>query len=400
MRDQSKGPLYLGLISGTSADGIDAALVRFTPTLKIIATCTFAYPESVRLNVLALARSAAAVALDAYGALDVELGEYFADAALALLHQAGIDAQQVAALGSHGQTVCHRPSALHPFTLQLGDPNVIAERTGIVTVADFRRADVAAGGQGAPLLPALHAALLTDPEAPRAILNLGGIANVTLLTPGKPVLGFDTGPANCLLDAWSAHMRGTPRDEAGAWARGGHLDTALLERLLGDAYFALPPPKSTGREYFNLDWLDAHLSPGIQSADVQATLLQLSARSIAQALHVHAPGLRGIYACGGGVHNDALMDALRTEVADVQLDTTAALGLDPDFVEAIGFAWLARARLEGTPGNLPSVTGARGPRVLGGIYAPIPPDPQQAGSSPDEGAQRRNPGSYPESLPD
>lgn len=370
MRNPGKDPLYLGLISGTSADGIDAALVGFAPALKVIATCTFPYPESVRSDVLALAHSNAAVALDACGALDVELGEYFADAALELLHRADVDPRQVTALGSHGQTVCHRPSALHPFTLQLGDPNVIAERTGIVTVADFRRADLAAGGQGAPLLPALHAALLADTEAPRAILNLGGIANATLLAPGEPVLGFDTGPANCLLDAWSARVRGTPRDDGGAWARGGRADAALLERLLGDPYFALPPPKSTGREYFNLDWLEGHLPTDMQPADVQATLLQLSARSIARALRVPAPGLRAIYACGGGVHNGALMDALRAELANVQLETTAALGLDPDFVEAVGFAWLARARLAGIPGNLPSVTGARGPRVLGGIYAP------------------------------
>lgn len=363
-------PLYLGLISGTSADGIDAALVRFSPHLEVIAARTFPYSDALRERVLALARNNAAIALDDLGRLDVEIGGRFADAAQALLREAGIDAQQVTAIGSHGQTVCHRPHGPHPFTLQIGDPNVIAERSGIATVADFRRADMAAGGQGAPLLPALHAAVLADAATPRAILNLGGIGNVTLLTPGQPVFGFDTGPANCLMDAWSARMRGAVRDEGGAWARSGRIDTALLERLLDDPYFAAPPPKSTGREHFNIDWLDARLPNHLVPENVQATLLQLSARSIAAALHDNAPEIREVYACGGGVHNAALMDALRDALPGVQIDTTAALGLDPDFVEAVGFAWLARARLENIPGNLPSVTGARGPRVLGGVYAP------------------------------
>jgi anhydro-N-acetylmuramic acid kinase len=363
-------PLYLGLISGTSADGIDVALVRFAAHPDVIATRTFAYPDHLRAGVVALARNAAAITLDAYGHLDAAIGACFAEAALALLRDAGVDARNVAALGSHGQTVCHRPNGPDAFTLQIGDPNVIAERTGIVTVADFRRADLAAGGQGAPLLPALHAAVLADAATPRAVLNLGGIANLTLLVPGQPVLGFDTGPANCLLDAWSLRHCRTPRDEGGAWARSGRVDAALLQRLMGDPYFSAPPPKSTGREYFNLDWLDERLSGNIAPVDVQATLLQLSARSIADALRVHAPAVRELYACGGGVHNGALMAALRAELPDTKVDTTAALGLDPDFVEAIGFAWLARARLDHVPGNLPSVTGARGPRVLGAVYAP------------------------------
>lgn len=361
--------LYLGLISGTSADGIDAALVRFAPRLEVVAAQTFAYPDALRERVLALARAHATVTLADYGHLDTQIGKHFAEAALALLHAARVEPCAVAAIGSHGQTVCHAPTGAHPFTLQIGDPNVIAERTGITTVADFRRADMAAGGQGAPLLPALHAAVLANPHTPRAILNLGGIANLTLLVPGKPVLGFDTGPANCLLDAWSQRTRGTPRDEGGAWAASGHVDAGLLARLLGDPYFALPAPKSTGREYFNLDWLDARRPKELATADVQATLLQLTAHSIANALRVRAPEIREIYACGGGVHNAALMAALGVALPGVRVDTTAALGLDPDFVEAAGFAWLARARLENVPGNLPSVTGARGPRVLGAIYA-------------------------------
>ncbi|HKV66317.1 MAG TPA: anhydro-N-acetylmuramic acid kinase, partial [Rhodanobacteraceae bacterium] len=196
-------PLYLGLISGTSADGIDAALVRFVPRLEVIAAHTLPYPDELRARIVALARNDAAITLEELGHLDVEIGACFADAAMALLRDAKVAPHAVTAIGSHGQTVCHRPSGPNPFTLQLGDPNVIAERTGIATVADFRRADVAAGGQGAPLLPALHAAALADSDISRAILNLGGIANLTLLIPGKPVLGFDTGPANCLMDAWS-----------------------------------------------------------------------------------------------------------------------------------------------------------------------------------------------------
>jgi len=360
-------PLYLGLISGTSADGIDAALVRFDPRLEVIAARTYAYPGSLRERIVALARNAAQIALDDYGHLDAEVGACFADAASALLREADVDAGDVAAIGSHGQTVCHRPGGAHPFTLQIGDPNVIAERTGITTIADFRRADVAAGGQGAPLLPALHAALFSDARTPRAVLNLGGISNATLLRPGKDVIGFDTGPANCLLDAWAARHLGTARDENGTWAASGEVRDNLLAAWLQEPYFAAPPPKSTGREHFNLDWLDVRTPADIAAADVQATLLALSARSIADALR--ASGVREVYACGGGVHNTALMAALRAELPDLRFDTTSALGLDPDFVEAAGFAWLARARINGLPGNIPSVTGALGPRVLGAIYA-------------------------------
>ncbi len=377
--------LYLGLISGTSADGIDAALVEFaTPPaaepftaghsgktswpLRIVAARTTPYPQDLRRRVLALATSDASIALDDYGRLDVEIGECFAAAANALLDEAGVRRGAVVAIGSHGQTVRHRVGGAHPFTLQIGDPSVIAERTGLTTVADFRRADVAAGGQGAPLLPSLHAAAFADPAVPRAILNLGGIANLTLLEHARPVIGFDSGPANCLLDAWAERHLGAPRDENGAWARSGRVDEALLAELLADPYFAAAPPKSTGREDFNLAWLDARLPSRCAPADVQAALLALSARSIAAALRVHAPTTREVYACGGGVHNAALMEALRAQLPRLRVDSTAALGLDPDYVEAVGFAWLARERLDGDPGNLPSVTGARGPRRLGAIY--------------------------------
>jgi anhydro-N-acetylmuramic acid kinase len=361
--------LYLGLISGTSADGIDAALVRFEPRLELLAAKTTPYPEALRDRILALAVSNAAMTLDDYGTLDVEIGECFADAALSLLRETDIDRGDIAAIGSHGQTVRHRPFGAHPFTLQAGDASVIAERTRITTIADFRRADVAAGGQGAPLLPALHAALFAAPDATRVILNLGGIANVTILSPGRDVLGFDTGPANCLLDAWALRHLQTPRDEDGAWAQSGRVDRDLLDTWLRDPYFNAPPPKSTGREYFNLDWLDARLPATYASTDVQATLLAFSATSIAAAIREHTPNAREAFACGGGVHNAAFMDALSLALAPATVQSTLALGLDPDYVEAAGFAWLARARLAGSPGNLPSVTGARGQRVLGAIHA-------------------------------
>lgn len=367
--------LFLGLISGTSADGIDVALVRFEPHLELIAGRTFPYPAGLRERAIDLMH-AQSVSLEAFGSLDVEIGEAFAQAALNLLDEVGVAKNQVAALGSHGQTVRHRPWIAHPFTLQIGDPNRIAERTGIRTVADFRRRDVAAGGQGAPLVCALHAKLFCATDEARAVLNLGGIGNLTLLEPGRPVRGFDTGPANCLMDGWATRHLGDARDEGGAFARSGQANARLLEALLDDDYFRRALPKSTGREHFNDAWLRERLHdfPGLSPADVQATLIELSARSIAQALAREAADVRRVIACGGGVHNpalmDALADALRAEVdATCVLERSDAHGLDPDFVEATAFAWLARATLAGQPGNCAEVTGAAGPRVLGAVYA-------------------------------
>lgn len=364
--------LYLGMISGTSADGIDVALVDFSHGMHLLRAATYPYAPELRADVLALAQGDDAVGLDQFGRLDVRLGEAFAIAALDLLRAAGTRMIAVRALGSHGQTVRHRPDGPHPFTLQLGDASVIAERTGMVTVADFRRADVAAGGQGAPLLPILHAALLARPGEARAVLNLGGVANLTLLDANGGVRGFDTGPANALLDAWCQRHCGAICDVDGALAARGNVDAALLAELLDDAYFALPAPKSTGREYFHLRWLDAHLAGrALAVADVQATLLALTAHSIAAALAAHAPDTHAVYACGGGVHNPVLMRAL-AQALPCALHSTADAGVDPDFVEAVAFAWLARERLAGRAGNLPGVTGARGPRVLGAVHAPWP----------------------------
>ena len=364
--------LFLGLISGTSADGIDVALCSFDPQPRLHAALTHAYPDDLRRRILALAQGDGVIALDELGALDVEIARSFADATHALLRRADLAASAITALGSHGQTVRHRPQQSPPYTLQLGDGNVIAELTGITTVCDFRRRDMAAGGQGAPLAPAFHAAMLAHDGTPHVVLNLGGIANITVLAADRatPLRGFDTGPASCLLDAWAQRHLGTGYDAGGEFAARGRVDAALLRRLLEEPYFTLPPPKSTGREVFHLSWLDRHLH-GVTLAeeDVQATLVALTAHSIAQAIRLHAPHTREVLVCGGGVHNPVLMAAIGAELAPAAVFSTARVGIDPDFVEAMLFAWLARERLAGhAPENVYTVTGARGRRVLGAVY--------------------------------
>ena len=368
---RAEARLFLGLISGTSADGIDAALVRFdaSHSLELIAARTFAYASALREEILAVSQAAVCIDLDRVGRLDHRIGAAFAQAARDLLEESGVSAHDVAGLGSHGQTLRHAPFGDAPFTWQLGDPNVIAERTSITTVADFRRRDVAAGGQGAPLMPAFHAAMLTASDEDVAVLNLGGIANLTLLPRTGEVIGFDTGPANGLMDAWMLEHHGVGFDADGRFAVSGRIDDALLDALLAEPYFALPPPKSTGRDLFQLEWLRERLAGRqLVAADVQATLLELSARSIVQALLAHLPDVRRVLACGGGVHNGALMRRLAELLPGVAVGTTAQVGVDPDFVEAMGFAWLAHQTLNGVAGNLPSVTGANGPRVLGAIH--------------------------------
>lgn len=371
--------LYLGLMSGTSVDGIDAAIVCFDDDHGACRAAlrfgrTYPWDAALRTHLVALGQQADALTLDDLGELETRIADGFADAACRALSDAGLAASDIVAIGSHGQTLRHRPQGRRgdgrdAFTLQLGDPSRIAERTGITTVADFRRRDVAAGGHGAPLLPALHAALLHVAGEDRAVLNLGGIGNLTLLPgDGGAVRGFDTGPANGLMDAWCQRHTGDAFDRDGALAARGRVDTALLERLRADPWFALPAPKSTGRDQFHLDWVGAALRGDEAVADVQATLLALSALTIADALRAAQPGTARLIACGGGVHNAALMRALAEALPDAVVESSAAHGLDPDYVEAMGFAWLARRTLLGLPGNLPSVTGAAGPRVLGGIF--------------------------------
>lgn len=361
---------YIGLISGTSVDSIDAVLVSFEPELKVHAALAESYPAALQDRLLQLGQSNTCLALEDFGQLDHLVGRAFAKPALALVERAAELGLRVAAIGSHGQTLRHSPRSEAPFTLQVGDPNLIAEACRCPTVADFRRRDLAAGGQAAPLLPALHAALFQRASEQRAVLNLGGIANLTLLPATAEVRGFDTGPANGLLDAWCRRHTGHPYDRDGAWADSGTTPVALLQAWLSDPWFQLPPPKSSGRDQFHLDWLQQRAGDLQQyrPQDVQAALLQLSAASVATALLQTQPDTQRLLVCGGGVHNRALMRALGERLPTLAVESTAVHGLDPDVVEAVGFAWLARRTVRGEPGNLPSVTGARGPRVLGAIY--------------------------------
>lgn len=365
--------LYLGLISGTSTDGVDAVLAELGDRrCTVVHARSFAYPRGIAERVRSLIAAPRTTLAD-LGSIDIALGRYFGDCALALLREAAVEPGRVTAIGHHGQTVYHKPEEPEPFTMQLGDPSSVAAVTGIPTVADFRALDMAFGGQGAPLVPAFHEWLFSDPDAARIIVNIGGIANVTALVPGTAALGFDTGPGNTLLDGWIQSCRGEDYDDRGQWAASGRVHGAWLERLLGDPYFSLPPPKSTGREYFNSDWLgralDA-LGEPLPEADVQATLTDLTAASIARAAETVAPRAASLVVCGGGAHNEYLLARLRA-CSGRHVQTTAALGLDPDWVEGAAFAWLARARLAGEPGNLPSVTGARQGAVLGGLYCPL-----------------------------
>ncbi len=360
--------LYLGLISGTSMDGVDAALIqRAGNATALVAAITTPYPAELARELRHAATGNGNY--EVLGRLDVAVGEAFAAVAHNLLVRAGVSATEVAAIGSHGQTVLHRPDL--GFSIQIGDPARIAQRTGIITVADFRRADLGAGGEGAPLAPAFHKAIFSDAHETRAVLNLGGISNLTLLRPGEPVLAFDVGPANTLLDAIARQVIGTPFDRDGKLAATGNIHRGLLEALLADPWFARLPPKSTGPEYFNLEWVRRHQgADSLSPADLAATLVEVGARAVADALRNTSTTVRGLYCCGGGVHNPVMMARLVSNLPGVQIMTTETLGVNPDYVEAMCFAWLAGERLSGRAGNLPSVTGARRSVPLGTIHSP------------------------------
>lgn len=360
--------LYIGIMSGTSLDGVDAVLADFrTTSPQLIATQHLAFDASLRAELLALNQpgenelARAAVAAN-------QLAQHYAEAVLALLATQKINATDIAAIGCHGQTVRHRPEL--GYTLQLNNPALLAERTGISVVADFRSRDIAAGGQGAPLVPAFHAAAFSHPKKHRVIVNIGGIANLTDLPIGGKVSGFDCGPGNMLLDAWCQRHQGKAYDNDGAWAASGNPIPALLEALLSEAFFKQAPPKSTGRDLFHLAWLEQYLAPSYTARDVQATLLQLTVSSIGDAIHQYCGKADEIYVCGGGARNSALIDALRHTFAGQAtfVALTDDLGIDAESVEALAFAWLAQQTLQQAPGNLPAVTGARHPCVLGAIY--------------------------------
>lgn len=357
---------YAGLMSGTSLDGVDGVVVEFQGDRgRLVASAHIPYPDALRAELRALCQPGDnELERSALAAQDIS--RLYAETLKRLL-QATLGAQPpVRAAGCHGQTVRHRPE--RRFSLQLLAPALVAELTGVPVVADFRSRDLAAGGQGAPLVPAFHRAQFGQAGRTRAVVNIGGIANVSVLRADGGVLGFDTGPGNVLLDAWCQRHRGWRFDAGGAWASAGRPIPALLDRLLEDPYFRAAPPKSTGRERFNETWLEGHLRGNERPEDVQATLLQLTAESVAAAIETACPDANEVYLCGGGARNSALVSALRGRLAPRRVELTDVLGIDVEWVEAAAFAWLARAALLGLPGNVPEATGAAGPRVLGAIY--------------------------------
>ncbi|HEC26734.1 MAG TPA: anhydro-N-acetylmuramic acid kinase [Gammaproteobacteria bacterium] len=365
---------YVGLMSGTSLDAIDAVLLHIEGNggIEVVSVINTPFPDHIS-GLLKDMIASKTESLHELCSLDTELGEIYAAITLDLISKSGYRPGDIRAIGCHGQTVRHQPDSKYPYSLQIGNPSVIAEVSGITTVADFRARDVAAGGQGAPLVPAFHKAVFSDPDNQRVIVNIGGIANITLLPRTKSkniVTGYDTGPGNCLLDLWSLSCRGQAFDENGNWSASGKVDEKLLDALLADSYFSKSPPKSTGTEYFNLEWLEntSPLVTKLKAEDVQTTLAELTAHSIALAIIREGYDSNEIYLCGGGVHNDDLTQRIQRHLSAADIFSTEKLGLDPDFVEATAFAWLAWRTMEKKTGNLPAVTGARHPVILGGIF--------------------------------
>ena len=365
-RRHAPSELYIGLMSGTSLDGVDAALVDLRPRPLLLDALFVPYPKELRAALLVLNESSPDE-LHRASLVGVRLSKLYAAAVRRLLRKCRVSARLVRAIGCHGQTVRHVPES--GYTVQLGSPARLAERTGIPVVADFRSADIAAGGQGAPLVPAFHAAVFRSSRVHRVIVNLGGMANLTDLPRRGRVTGFDTGPGNVLLDAWIGQRLGRDLDRGGALASRGRVLEPLLGDLLADPYFRRSPPKSTGRDHFNLGWLRRFGVARHKTEDVQATLAELTARSISKAIARFCPGTREVYLCGGGAHNPDLIRRIARMLPGVAVASTVQLGIHPDWVEAMAFAWLAQRRLRCEAGSLPEVTGARKAQVLGAIYA-------------------------------
>ena len=357
--------LFIGLMSGTSADAVDATLVSFDDTsgVNTLASHSLPMPESLRKRIVALQTRASRDIFDVCE-LDVELSDLYAAAVSELLAKTEYEATDITAVGNHGQTLLHFPNHERAFTLQVGDNHRLAERSGITVVGDFRRRDMAAGGQAAPLIPAFHKTLVSSSES-AVFLNIGGIANISCIDKGR-VSGFDIGPGNTLMDAWIHRHKGVNFDRDGAWAREGAINAQLLTAMRQDPYFRKSPPKSTGQDYFNLAWLDPFLTADIAPENVQRTLLELTATTASEAIGLN--GCTSVFTFGGGRHNTLLMERLQTLLGDVSIEPTDRLGVDPDYMEATAFAWLAKQCLAGQPGNEPKVTGARGDRVLGVIF--------------------------------
>ncbi|MFI3185958.1 MAG: anhydro-N-acetylmuramic acid kinase [Methylococcaceae bacterium] len=362
---------YIGLMSGTSLDGIDAALVDFTDQkAQLVYFECLPFQADIQSSIQKLSKPDALISLKEYGAMDTRLGHLFAESVNILLAKAKIPAESVHAIGSHGLTIYHAPDIQLPFSLQIGDPNIIAEQTGITTVADFRRRDIAAGGQGAPLVPAFHQAAFHDSNESRCIVNIGGIANITVLPKNHSatVTGFDTGPGNTLMDLWIKLHKNLPYDQNGTWGRTGNIDHDLVSLLKQDGYFNTAPPKSTGKEYFSLPWVYQYFDAfNYKAENIQASLCFLTAITICDAIKKYAPDTERILICGGGIHNSYLLELIRQN-SECSVESTEHYGLHPDHVEAVAFAWLARQTLCGLPGNLKEVTGALSAAILGGIY--------------------------------
>lgn len=362
--------LYIGLMSGTSLDGIDAVLTEITKgEVKLIASQSYIIPEEIKQQVLDVCLGQD-TNLKQLGELDHQLGHLYANAVLTLLKQTGVSKDSVTAIGNHGQTVFHQPNSDTPFTIQLGDANIIAAQTGITTIADFRRKDIALGGQGAPLVPAFHEALFGSKKVTTVVLNIGGIANISVLRPQYPVIGYDTGPGNMLMDAWCTQYKHLPYDENAFFAQQGQVNIPLLNALLTESYLALPPPKSTGRELFNLTWLEQILrSHSCQPEDVQRTLCEFTARTISHEVEKYQQNKQQkLLVCGGGAKNPLLMKRLDELLPLWSVKPTDSEGIDSQNIEAMAFAWLAYRRIHNLPSNLPQVTGASRLASLGVIY--------------------------------
>lgn len=370
-----KSGRYIGVMSGTSLDGVDVVLAAIDDKMVAQqASLTWPMPIPLKEAILSICQGQP-LTLSQLGQLDTRLGKLFADAVLALMEREHLSAKDIVAIGCHGQTIWHEPTGDAPHTLQIGDNNQIAALTGVTVVGDFRRRDIALGGQGAPLVPAFHQALLAHPTERRIVLNIGGIANISLLFPDKPVRGYDTGPGNMLMDAWIWRQLGKPYDKDAGWASGGKVVLPLLQTMLSDPYFAAPAPKSTGREYFNFGWLERQLTafPALDPRDVETTLLELTAVTISEQVLL-CGGCERLLVCGGGSRNPLLMTRLSALLPGTEVTTTDEAGISGDDMEALAFAWLAWRTLAGLPGNLPSVTGASQATVLGAIY---PANPRQ-----------------------
>lgn len=368
--------LFIGLMSGTSMDGVDGVLAALPGDgsargMQTLASAWLPFPDALRADLMSL-QSAAPDEIQREALASNALARLYADCIARLLADSGKRPADICAVGAHGQTIRHRPEL--GFTRQIGNAALLAELCGIDVVADFRSRDIAAGGQGAPLVPAFHQAVFSADDEVRVVANIGGIANISILHPGGDAAGFDTGPGNVLMDYWVGVVQGKTYDADGAWGASGRIDQSLLQALLAEPYFELPPPKSTGRDLFHRDWLETRLArhPGLPAEDVQATLARLTAASLADAIAVHAPGTRAVFVCGGGAHNAHLMNEIRGCLVERKLqaavNSTDLLGVAPGHVEALAFAWLAQRHVLRQPGNIPRVTGASGPRILGALY--------------------------------